>query len=395
VVIEIENTYQDALDMLNAYIAKGEGFIPSFEGEEGTYTEDYSEPETTYTREDFVNYDAPIPDYPFNGRIFDYLFPVMEARDLFVDKISECETSAENAFCETTSEYGKLNFKFYILDDLIRIEIYRINTYVFGSTTSYQVSAESVEINLVNDKLFIAHLRKSIEVMNSNMIETNYYDEILEDSHALNVSASDNDISYQIAYPNGETRMYSNSEEGLYISHRSITDDNYYSVELDLTGSIASANIVFINEGKVVLRYTKNVQTRIDWNLLETTGWDYIQLIDYVDPILYKDQQQILANYNIYCNIESSDNCEASLTLLEPITENQLTLQNEGLSFTAVSYARFNEAVNFINNDYLSLLTAIGFSLNNEINKTYVESLITLQVDDDYMQSELTSLLLE
>ncbi len=389
------STRDEVIEKVVFYQGKIQNLIgSSAEGELSSGLTRLSTGETFYTREDFALYD----NQEYNETSFVDIESLMNTEmtiSTLKDTISRCESFVEGEFCDVAAldyEYAPDSRILMQTDgDRLYIESYRYN-----ANLNY-VSAEIMFFDLIDGLVYFEYVRDNNENIGEVLFENVYYDRFIEGFGATAVAIrAGGEIYYQFDSTDGLDRLNFRILEGeKYISYRSRENQIYYTYSYSQYRDTDKYYIDFQRGTKSFLKYkfnSFNTDVIVQWNLLETTGWDKIGLTESNECHIYNGDVEILTDF--YRNAFHSyvEYAEIARDYDESeLTQSIIDLSDYGLLFSEVTLEQINtERDNLIDN-FDILKTYHGFSESDDLNRQELLDMYPFFANEDII-AELSAL---
>jgi hypothetical protein len=127
----------------------------------------------------------------------------------------------------------------------------------------------------------------------------------------------------------------------------------------------------------------------LTWNLYLVDGWNKCFINDAGDDRIYTDEQEVLQDFSISINIQDVYANARLTTNEEAFTETLMNLSDYGLSYSHITYTQLNSDIDFLNQNFLSIMSEYNVSLNMTDNYDTLLELFPFTADESIIQEIL------
>ncbi|BCR35657.1 hypothetical protein [Mariniplasma anaerobium] len=355
--------------------------------------------QTTFTRDELPEIDENnINDN--NARLIFY----RTAMDLenIVFFLDSCESFEENSFCTLTGIYQNITIKVKKENDQLYIEEYINNNHLQGTQMIYQVRANIIYLNFIEDNIYIQKVRdinySSLDDSTQSVSYESYYES--GDYISLGVEKKGSNAYYYYV-ENAKKEVFhtftNNDNQDIYISiydpEKSFDSSIVLNGELD----VIQSGINYKNPLSNFSYYSNpliNHPITLRWDLLEIQGWTTVEIDNIDQNKVFIDGVEVLQDYDKSFFVGDSYQIRYDFDEIEePLTQSILDLSQEGLLFNAISLEKLNQDKMFLEDNYMSILENFNFSLDAQNNYTKINEMIPFSSDESIVNEMFETLI--
>ena len=308
----------------------------------------------------------------------------------FKEDMDNCTDFIEGEFCAEG-----LSFDSTIMaktrEDKLYLEYYF--SYDEGTKVKY---GGIMFFDLVEELLYFEFVREDNRLFEGNIHSQKDYDKFSEEEYSMSIDIYSSG-STRYSYHNYDDTIINEFVIGNQSPHSYYWDSEkgvmfYTSYNSDL--ELSNYSIRFNDSYKYALQYYyhPNVGEHrrvITWNLLKTTGWDYIESSSYSDCKVFKDDTEILIGFDTVMLIDNTEYAHTTMVISkELITQSVIDLSDYGVSFNEVEWSKIQTEEEYFLANYTNILSMMGFPGTQAVITEDVRLLIPFIINQDKMQIE-------
>jgi hypothetical protein len=338
--------------------------------------------EGEYYREDLPEQTP--PEYPGNGIDPEFLMITTDTLNQFLAVLTLCSNFQEDTFMEVQYDSFTFIIKTSVDGDQLFIESYRYYT----NQVNDSIWTDIMFFDLISGKVIFKYVRDY-----NSSDHYLYYDEFSETGDIINIALNkDENIFTSIqVYDRGNHITFSLSNTvmgGIYMGYNYADGSKSMGIKIDGSGNIIRQSIRY---GTLTDFWYTNDEGVIylTWNLYLVDGWNKCFINDAGDDRIYTDEQEVLQDFSISINIQDVYANARLTTNEEAFTETLMNLSDYGLSYSHITYTQLNSDIDFLNQNFLSIMSEYNVSLNMTDNYDTLLELFPFTADESIIQEIL------
>ncbi len=292
-----------------------------------------------------------------------------------------CEDFEEDSFMETSYDSFNYLIKTSVDGDQLYIESYRF----YQDSGSDVFWADIMYFDMVDDKMIFKYVRD----YNSSQ-HSIYYDEFSETGDAISIAldADNEELTYYQVFDrdiNMTFDLSNTSIGGVYMNYNAIDGSIFYCIKIGEDESIIRHSIRYGSPTQ--FWYTNDEgEVYLTWNLYSASGWNKCRIYSSADDHIFMDDTEVLQDFTISISIQDVY-ANARFTTTEALfTESMMNLSDYGLYFAAVTYTQLQLDIDYIDQNFLSIINEYGLSLNMSDNYNNLISLFPFTSDSTVIE---------
>lgn len=309
------------------------------------------------------------------------------------------------AFQENT--YATINN----IDDEFKIKIKIENNQMFIETYEYRIVAEDedksvnarlIYLNLVDDKLYFEFLRDDqstyipVYTYPSSFGNRTYYDMFIEDGDCVSLYFDKNNKEdYYYESYSLENQLNFNlyvKNSNLYMRFTDHKISKGYTLNIDLSNEEINPTSLKIDyfsdiEGFSWVNEVENSYYDLSWNLMEVDGWTTLHAETnewFTDYKVFINDQEVSDLFRISAYVDEYTYLNAGLRVdKDEMSENIINLSIYDLYYDQISYEELIADIDYLNENYLTILNNQGFEIDHIKNTDYLLDMLSFKADQD------------
>jgi len=323
-------------------------------------------------------------EYPGNGIDPEFMIITTDTLNQFLAVLTLCSDFQEDTFMEVQYDAFTFIIKTSVDGDQLFIESYRYYT----NQVNDSIWTDIMFFDLISGKVIFKYVRDY-----NSSDHYLYYDEFSETGNIINIALNkDENIFTSIqVYDRGNHITFSLSNTtmgGIYMGYDYGDGSKSMGIKIDENGNIIRHSIRY---GTLTDFWYTNDEGLIylTWNLYLVEGWNKCFINDAGEDRIYQDEQEVLQDFSIDINIQDVYAIARLTTNEEAFTESLMNLSDYGLSYSHITYTQLNSDINFLNQNFLSIMSENNLTLNMTENYDTLLELFPFTADDSVTQSVL------
>lgn len=321
--------------------------------------------------------------YVYEGNGFDPEFIINTTFTIneYLDVLELCENFVEDSFNEIIYNSFRYIIKASVNIDQLYVESYRYS--LDGSSDVFW--ADIMYFDMIDEKIIFKYVRD----YNSSQ-HSIYYDEFSETGDAISIAldADNQELTYYQIFDrdNNMTFDISNTSIGGVCMNYNATDGSmFYSIKISEDETITRYSIRY--GFPTQFWYTNDTgEIYLTWNLYSASGWNKCRIYSIADDHIFLDDMEVLQDFTISISIQDIY-ANARLTTTESeFTESMMNLSNYGLYFDTVTYTQLQLDIDYIDQNFLSIINEYGLTLNMTDNYDSLINLFPFMVDSTIIE---------
>ncbi len=324
-------------------------------------------------------------EYPGNGIDPEFMIITTDTLNQFLAVLTLCSDFQEDTFMEVQYDAFTFIIKTSVDGDQLFIESYRYYT----NQVNDSIWTDIMFFDLISGKVIFKYVRDY-----NSSDHYLYYDEFSETGNIINIALNkDENIFTSIqVYDRGNHITFSLSNTtmgGVYMGYDYGDGSKSMGIKIDENGNIIRHSIRY---GTLTDFWYTNDEGLIylTWNLYLVEGWNKCFINDAGEDRIYQDEQEVLQDFSIDINIQDVYAIARLTTNEEAFTESLMNLSDYGLSYSHITYTQLNSDINFLNQNFLSIMSENNLTLNMTENYDTLLELFPFTADDSVIQPILT-----
>ncbi len=392
-------TKEQFLDKMDMYIAKmdeliDDAVIPEYVDftQQSPYIKALAvEEPDIYNREDL-----PVPEEPLfdeDQLNLEFIYITYQLLITANDVLESCTSFTENEFCDIEMEGVKFKIKTLLEDNQLYIEYYTYYYMELFGITIKQVSGQIMYFNLIDDVLYFESIQDDLIYYDEEFTHILRYNQFNELGDMVNIMIDDiyREHVYYQSYFRAEDSVFllSNSGEGFAINYKNIANDTFYSLTLNPDLTTFNTSVIYGTHNPTFKYLSFDDATMIVWNMFDVTGWNKVYDYGYGNDMLYLDDNQVLEGFYFDFEMQEEDiDHQLSFQIIEPedLTEGLISLSDYGMVYSQVTYAQLMADIEFIQENYPTVITNNGLSNTMEDNYDILQAMFPASLDQELME---------
>ncbi len=343
-------------------------------------TTDLSTGYTEYNREDLPEQIAPV--FPGNGIDPEFIIITIDTLNEFAQVLDECETIIENEYLSINVDHLEYTMKIRTTGYQLYIESYRIFEEEYDS-----IGVDIMFFDLIDENIIFKIVRDYQNSEEHNL----YYDEFSETGNIINI-ALDVEHSmfaeYQI-YDRERNIIFSLSNTfmgGQHLNYGAGDGSYSFGIGFDEYGVISRYSMRYGSFPQIFWYVKDNDQIYLTWNLYLTQGWNRCRVYSSGYDYVFIDDTLLLQDFNISISVEDKY-ANARLTVSETeFTKTLMDLTDYGLLFDEITFDELNADIDYIEQNFISIIEIYGLSLDMEANYGFLYDIFPYTANESIVQ---------
>ena len=323
-------------------------------------------------------------EYPDNGIDPEFLIITTDTLNQFLAVLALCSNFQEDTLMEVEYDSFTYTIKTSVDGDQLFIESYRYYT----DRVNDWIWTDIMYFDLIDGKVIFKYVRDY-----DSSDHYLYYDEFSETGNIISIALNKGEnlfTSIQV-YDRGNHVTFSLSNTtmgGIYMGYDYGDGSKSMGIKINENGNIIRHSIRY---GTLTDFWYTNDEGLIylTWNLYLVEGWNKCFINDAGEDRIYQDEQEVLQDFSIDINIQDVYAIARLTTNEEAFTESLMNLSDYGLSYSHITYTQLNSDINFLNQNFLSIMSENNLTLNMTENYDTLLELFPFTADDSVTQSVL------
>jgi len=326
-----------------------------------------------------------VTEYLENGIDPELMIITTDTLNEFMTVLLACETFLEDEYFTLSVDELEYTMKFSVNGNELYIESYR-----HMMEDPDFLAIDLMYFDLVVDKVVFKYVRDYRSSEDSYM----YYDEFSETgdiiSIALNVDQS-MFILYQI-YDRERNMTFELSNtfiHGVSMGYNASDGSIFYGIEIDDAGNINRYSMRYGGFPQNFWYVKENEQISLMWNLYLAEGWNKCWIDSSGYDYIFLNDTRLLEDFNISISIADR---YANARIIVPdsaFTENVMNMTDYGLMFDAVTFAELNADIEYIEQNYQSIIEMYGLSIDMEDNYEILYDVLPFTANESIVEDIL------
>jgi len=319
--------------------------------------------------------------YEGNGIDPEFIINTTFTINEYLAVLNLCEDFEEDSFMETSYDSFDYLIKTSVDGDQLYIESYRF--YQDGGSDVFW--ADIMYFDMVDDKMIFKYVRDY-----SSSQHSIYYDEFSEAGDAISIAldADNQELTYYQVFDrdiNMTFDLSNTSIGGVNMNYNAIDGSMFYGIKIGGDGSITRHSIRYGSPTQ--FWYTNDAgEIYLTWNLYSASGWNKCRIYSGADDHIFIDDTEVMQDFTISISIQDVY-ANARLTTTEALfAESMMNLSDYGLYFDAVTYTQLQLDIDYIDQNFLSIINEYGLSLNMSDNYNNLISLFPFTADSTIIE---------
>lgn len=324
-----------------------------------------------------------------------FLLETVETMEKILLLLESCVDADPAGSCEHQTDGMDQQLKWSIVDGAVRMDYLQTQTLLLGFITQ-TITTYDVVLWRTSPVFDIRHLRIGPTDADLASSETTEYYAFVEGGDWEQIRLSSTMVQRghfdETANRTAQTTL---TFEGKVLVVRSLHDEDItHAGGFDASGTLLYHDVHFgIDRHKLVITrpYGAQAAMLVNWNAFAVAGWDCVSFGEQDDPALYLGETPVGTALHVVAAMYTD---ESFLDLTKSYQANELdaetlSLESEGLSFTAVSWEAVRTALTVVETQGFAWIAEEGFAFDRASVEAAMRLRIDLPIDAEWLESNI------